>query len=97
LKSIATGPRQAALALPVTSAIFALLMTPMSASAELSVHRRSPGLVGLLASARPGDSIVVHTLDRLGRNLRASTSSTKGRPTAISMTTRSCGAGGASR
>lgn len=29
-----------------------------------------PGLIRLLAYARPGDRIVVHTLDRLGRNLR---------------------------
>lgn len=29
-----------------------------------------PGLAGLLAYARPGDTVVVHTLDRLGRNLR---------------------------
>jgi DNA invertase Pin-like site-specific DNA recombinase len=29
-----------------------------------------PGLTKLLAYARPGDTIVVHTLDRLGRNLR---------------------------
>jgi DNA invertase Pin-like site-specific DNA recombinase len=29
-----------------------------------------PGLTGLLKYARPCDSIVVHTLDRLGRNLR---------------------------
>jgi len=29
-----------------------------------------PGLADLLAYARPGDIIVVHTLDRLGRNLR---------------------------
>ncbi|WP_280445135.1 recombinase family protein [Nocardia brasiliensis] len=29
-----------------------------------------PGLSRLLAYARPGDRIVVHTLDRLGRNLR---------------------------
>jgi DNA invertase Pin-like site-specific DNA recombinase len=29
-----------------------------------------PGLSALLAYARDGDSIVVHTLDRLGRNLR---------------------------
>ncbi|GAB2826181.1 recombinase family protein [Streptomyces chlorus] len=29
-----------------------------------------PGLTALLAYARPGDTIVVHTLDRLGRNLR---------------------------
>ncbi|MGY1582033.1 recombinase family protein [Streptomyces sp. MN13] len=29
-----------------------------------------PGLTDLLAFARPGDTIVVHTLDRLGRNLR---------------------------
>ncbi|MEU5025775.1 recombinase family protein [Streptomyces milbemycinicus] len=29
-----------------------------------------PGLSKLLAYARPGDTIVVHTLDRLGRNLR---------------------------
>ncbi|MGY0063748.1 recombinase family protein [Streptomyces sp. LZ34] len=29
-----------------------------------------PGLTNLLAYARPGDTIVVHTLDRLGRNLR---------------------------
>jgi DNA invertase Pin-like site-specific DNA recombinase len=29
-----------------------------------------PGLADLLAYARPGDTIVVHTLDRLGRNLR---------------------------
>lgn len=29
-----------------------------------------PGLAELLAYARPGDTIVVHTLDRLGRNLR---------------------------
>ncbi|MEV3960248.1 recombinase family protein [Nocardia sp. NPDC050193] len=29
-----------------------------------------PGLAKLLAYARPGDRIVVHTLDRLGRNLR---------------------------
>ncbi|MFI2373203.1 recombinase family protein [Streptomyces sp. NPDC018833] len=29
-----------------------------------------PGLTDLLAYARPGDTIVVHTLDRLGRNLR---------------------------
>ncbi|WP_327725012.1 recombinase family protein [Streptomyces europaeiscabiei] len=29
-----------------------------------------PGLTSLLAYARPGDTIVVHTLDRLGRNLR---------------------------
>ncbi|WP_157255227.1 recombinase family protein [Nonomuraea typhae] len=29
-----------------------------------------PGLSELLAYARPGDTIVVHTLDRLGRNLR---------------------------
>lgn len=29
-----------------------------------------PGLTQLLAYARPGDRIVVHTLDRLGRNLR---------------------------
>jgi DNA invertase Pin-like site-specific DNA recombinase len=29
-----------------------------------------PGLTKLLAYARPGDRIVVHTLDRLGRNLR---------------------------
>ncbi len=28
------------------------------------------GLAALLAYARPGDTIVVHTLDRLGRNLR---------------------------
>ncbi|ABW15714.1 Resolvase domain [Parafrankia sp. EAN1pec] len=28
------------------------------------------GLTALLAYARPGDTIVVHTLDRLGRNLR---------------------------
>lgn len=29
-----------------------------------------PGLTALLAYARPGDTIVVYTLDRLGRNLR---------------------------
>ncbi|MFE9882502.1 recombinase family protein [Streptomyces sp. NPDC005784] len=29
-----------------------------------------PGLTDLLAYARPGDTVVVHTLDRLGRNLR---------------------------
>ncbi|MDH2394079.1 recombinase family protein [Streptomyces sp. HNM0663] len=29
-----------------------------------------PGLTDLLAYARPGDTIVLHTLDRLGRNLR---------------------------
>jgi DNA invertase Pin-like site-specific DNA recombinase len=29
-----------------------------------------PGLTGLLTYARPGDTVVVHTLDRLGRNLR---------------------------
>jgi DNA invertase Pin-like site-specific DNA recombinase len=29
-----------------------------------------PGLTDLLAYARPGDVIVAHTLDRLGRNLR---------------------------
>ncbi|WP_406100613.1 recombinase family protein [Streptomyces sp. NBC_01003] len=29
-----------------------------------------PGLTDLLGYARPGDTIVVHTLDRLGRNLR---------------------------
>lgn len=29
-----------------------------------------PGLADLLAYARPGDTLVVHTLDRLGRNLR---------------------------
>jgi DNA invertase Pin-like site-specific DNA recombinase len=29
-----------------------------------------PGLTGLLSYARPGDMIVVHTLDRIGRNLR---------------------------
>ena len=29
-----------------------------------------PGLTALLTYARPGDVIVVHTLDRLGRNLR---------------------------
>lgn len=29
-----------------------------------------PGLSRLLAYARPGDRVVVHTLDRLGRNLR---------------------------
>ncbi|MFH8553878.1 recombinase family protein [Streptomyces celluloflavus] len=29
-----------------------------------------PGLADLLAYARPGDTIVVYTLDRLGRNLR---------------------------
>ncbi|MGW4518644.1 recombinase family protein [Streptomyces sp. NPDC004393] len=29
-----------------------------------------PGLAALLTYARPGDTIVVHTLDRLGRNLR---------------------------
>lgn len=29
-----------------------------------------PGLATLLAYARPGDTVVVHTLDRLGRNLR---------------------------
>ena len=29
-----------------------------------------PGLTNLLSYARPGDTIVVHTLDRLGRNLR---------------------------
>ncbi|MFF8032312.1 MULTISPECIES: recombinase family protein [unclassified Streptomyces] len=29
-----------------------------------------PGLADLLAYARPGDTVVVHTLDRLGRNLR---------------------------
>ncbi|MFE3557300.1 recombinase family protein [Streptomyces sp. NPDC059193] len=29
-----------------------------------------PGLSDLLAYARPGDTLVVHTLDRLGRNLR---------------------------
>ncbi|MER5359683.1 recombinase family protein [Streptomyces sp. NPDC002785] len=29
-----------------------------------------PGLADLLAYVRPGDTIVVHTLDRLGRNLR---------------------------
>ncbi|MGG7568729.1 recombinase family protein [Streptomyces sirii] len=29
-----------------------------------------PGLAGLLVYARPGDTVVVHTLDRLGRNLR---------------------------
>lgn len=29
-----------------------------------------PGLTDLLAYARPGDTIVVYTLDRLGRNLR---------------------------
>lgn len=29
-----------------------------------------PGLTALLAYARDGDTIVVHTLDRLGRNLR---------------------------
>ncbi len=28
------------------------------------------GLSQLLAYARPGDTIVVHTLDRIGRNLR---------------------------
>lgn len=28
------------------------------------------GLTALLAYARPGDTIIVHTLDRLGRNLR---------------------------
>jgi DNA invertase Pin-like site-specific DNA recombinase len=29
-----------------------------------------PGLADLLTYARAGDAIVVHTLDRLGRNLR---------------------------
>jgi DNA invertase Pin-like site-specific DNA recombinase len=29
-----------------------------------------PGLTELLTYARPGDTVVVHTLDRLGRNLR---------------------------
>ncbi len=29
-----------------------------------------PGLTGVLSYARSGDTIVVHTLDRLGRNLR---------------------------
>jgi DNA invertase Pin-like site-specific DNA recombinase len=29
-----------------------------------------PGLTDLLAYARPGDTVIVHTLDRLGRNLR---------------------------
>jgi DNA invertase Pin-like site-specific DNA recombinase len=29
-----------------------------------------PGLINLLAYARPGDTIVAYTLDRLGRNLR---------------------------
>jgi DNA invertase Pin-like site-specific DNA recombinase len=29
-----------------------------------------PGLIELLKYARDGDTIVVHTLDRLGRNLR---------------------------
>lgn len=29
-----------------------------------------PGLAELLGYARPGDTIIVHTLDRLGRNLR---------------------------
>lgn len=29
-----------------------------------------PGLAALLAYARPGDTIVVYTLDRLGRNIR---------------------------
>ncbi|MEU5547504.1 recombinase family protein [Streptomyces sioyaensis] len=29
-----------------------------------------PGLADLLAYARPGDTVVVYTLDRLGRNLR---------------------------
>jgi predicted site-specific integrase-resolvase len=29
-----------------------------------------PGLTNLLAYARPGDTIVAYTLDRLGRNLR---------------------------
>ncbi|SHK98624.1 Site-specific DNA recombinase [Nocardiopsis flavescens] len=29
-----------------------------------------PGLAALLAYARPGDTVLVHTLDRLGRNLR---------------------------
>lgn len=29
-----------------------------------------PGLTDLLAYARPADTVVVHTLDRLGRNLR---------------------------
>lgn len=29
-----------------------------------------PGLTKLLEYARPGDTIVAHTLDRLGRNLR---------------------------
>ena len=29
-----------------------------------------PGLAGLLVYARSGDTVVVHTLDRLGRNLR---------------------------
>lgn len=29
-----------------------------------------PGLAALLGYARPGDTLVVHTLDRLGRNLR---------------------------
>jgi DNA invertase Pin-like site-specific DNA recombinase len=33
-----------------------------------TVERR--GLADLLAYARPGDTVVVHTLDRLGRNLR---------------------------
>ncbi|OLT24893.1 resolvase [Nocardiopsis sp. CNR-923] len=29
-----------------------------------------PGLADLLAYARPGDTVIVHTLDRLGRNMR---------------------------
>ena len=52
----------------------------LSVDGALTAGKRSPGLSGsygvddglnaLLAYARPGDTIVVHTLDRLGRNLR---------------------------
>lgn len=41
---------------------------PFDKKSGATVER--PGLTELLAYARPGDTIVVYTLDRLGRNLR---------------------------
>jgi DNA invertase Pin-like site-specific DNA recombinase len=40
----------------------------LDALTDASIER--DGLAALLTYARPGDTIVVHTLDRLGRNLR---------------------------
>lgn len=45
-------------------------VVPRSPEASPSIPAAWKPLQKMLAYARPGDTIVVHTLDRLGRNLR---------------------------